>query len=82
MSIRSVVNTSPSDVGPGDTFIIVLKVVVTYTGYRIYRCPWPTPAWEEDLPQGDRMCLDTNEAKEVTDALFPHLFSFHSPDPH
>lgn len=65
MPIKSVVNTSPSDIGGGDVFIVTVAFHVMFDGsIRIYRCPYPDPEISEDgVPQGDGVL------EEYTDVL-------------
>lgn len=72
MTIKNAYTESPSNVKPGDEFLFVIKAMVLTDGeVRFYRCPWPTPTYSIDVPQGDRIYGDS-----ILQDVFPVLASY------
>jgi len=70
--LKSVINTRPNDIHPGDVFAVTVTFHVGYDGIHVYRCPYPNPEVSDDgIPQGDDILDEDVEA--LTRALVPVL---------
>lgn len=68
-----------TSVEPGDVFVVTVKAMIQYDGtFKLYRCPYPTPEYEREEPQGDRLIeMETFDGRWdveiVGETLFPIL---------